>query len=159
MILCVRSVDELGDLSHSDLSELPWAKLARPYGTIEMQLIRCSRLRNVYASMVRWPAGTTMPRHYHTGGVHSYTFRGRWRYLEHDWVATAGSYVYEPIGTTHTLVVDQDVEALFIVEGGMIWYGPDGKMQRYETAGAMHELISAALAAQGLELPDIVVQD
>ena len=33
---------------------------------------------------------------------------GRWRYLEHDWVAETGSYVFEPPGEIHTLTVPED---------------------------------------------------
>ena len=56
--------------------------------------------------------------------------KGEWRYLEHDWVATEGSYAYEAPGETHTLVVDPHVEemiTLFQVNGAMIYVDPDGK--------------------------------
>src|SRR4051812_28545594 len=36
------------------------------------------------------------PRHRHTGPVHALTLRGKWHYLEHDWIATAGDYAFEP---------------------------------------------------------------
>jgi hypothetical protein len=61
--------------------------------------------------------------------------QSRWRYLEHDWVATEGSYVYEAPGETHTLVVDEHVEemiTLFQVNGAMIYVDPDGRVQGYE---------------------------
>jgi hypothetical protein len=38
--------------------------------------------------------------------------KGRWRYLEHDWEAAEGSYVFEPPGETHTLYVPEDVEEM-----------------------------------------------
>ena len=34
-------------------------------------------------------------RHYHPQQVFAYTISGKWGYLEHDWVATAGDWVYE----------------------------------------------------------------
>src|SRR5262249_39270071 len=37
-------------------------------------------------------------RHYHPHGVFAYTISGKWGYLEHDWVATAGDFVYETPG-------------------------------------------------------------
>ena len=46
-------------------------------------------------------------RHRHPAPVHGFVLEGRWRYLERDWVATAGSYLYEPPGDVHTLVVDE----------------------------------------------------
>ena len=30
--------------------------------------------------------------------VTGYVIRGRWKYLEHDWIAETGSFVYEPPG-------------------------------------------------------------
>ncbi len=51
-------------------------------------------------------------RHRHPGPVHGYTIKGRWRYLEHEWVAQAGTYIFEPPGAVHTLVVDNDDEMI-----------------------------------------------
>ena len=34
--------------------------------------------------------------------------RGHWRYLEHDWVAKPGTFIYEPAGEAHTLVITED---------------------------------------------------
>jgi hypothetical protein len=74
-------------------------------------------------------------------------------------VATSGSYVYEPGGTVHTLQVDEDVEALFVVEGSIIWYGPDGTMASCQDAVDILDDVRVVLARQGLELPPLVVQD
>jgi hypothetical protein len=152
-------VSELGELSHSRLEDLPWAVIERDWGSYEMKLVRCSPVRNTYTNLVRWPAGLVLPKHLHMSGVHSYTFRGSWRYREHGWVATPGSYVYEPNGTVHTLEVLDDVEALFVVEGSMIWYGPDDALAKYQDASDILEDVTKGLAARGVELPSIVVQD
>ena len=45
-----------------------------------------------------------LSRHRHPGPVHGYVIKGSWKYLEHDWIATPGSYVFEPPGEIHTLV-------------------------------------------------------
>ena len=37
-------------------------------------------------------------------GRASATISGKWGYLEHDWVATAGDWIYEAPGEAHTLV-------------------------------------------------------
>jgi len=34
--------------------------------------------------------------------------RGHWRYLEHDWIAKPGTFIYEPAGEAHTLVITED---------------------------------------------------
>src|ERR1700712_62288 len=48
-----------------------------------------------------------LSRHRHPQAVHGMVLKGRWRYLEHDWEATEGSYVFEPPGKTHTLYVPE----------------------------------------------------
>ena len=61
--------------------------------------------------------------------------KGRWRYLEHDWEATEGSYVFEPPGETHTLYVPEDVEEMityFQVNGVMFYCDPYGNYTGYE---------------------------
>jgi hypothetical protein len=48
----------------------------------------------------------------------AYTISGKWGYLEHDWTATAGDFVYETPGESHTLVAyehEEPMRTLFIV--------------------------------------------
>src|SRR6266496_151564 len=52
--------------------------------------------------------GAQLGVHYHIGTVRGYTIRGHWRYLEHDWVAGPGTFIYEPAGEAHTLVITKD---------------------------------------------------
>jgi 2,4'-dihydroxyacetophenone dioxygenase len=51
-------------------------------------------------------------RHYHPHEVFAYTISGKWGYLEHDWTATAGDFVYETPGEGHTLVAYESVEPM-----------------------------------------------
>ena len=69
------------------------------------------------------------------GRFHAFVLKGRWRYMEHDWVAETGSYAYEPAGETHTLVVPDDCEemiTLFHVSGSLVYVDPWGKVSGYE---------------------------
>ena len=73
--------------------------------------------------------------HRHPNTVHGFVLKGRWHYLEHDWEATEGSYVFEPPGETHTLVVPDDCEEMityFQVNGIMYYVDPYGKHIGYE---------------------------
>src|SRR5438552_19189361 len=69
--------------------------------------------------------GSALGTHYHVGTVRGYTMRGHWRYLEHEWVAKPGTFIYEPAGEAHTLVITQDspepAVIMFVVEGGLIY--------------------------------------
>ncbi len=63
--------------------------------------------------------------HYRVGTVRGYTLSGNWRYLEHDWAAKPGTFIYQPAGEAHTLVITDDSPEpaliLFLVEGGLIY--------------------------------------
>lgn len=88
-----------------------------------------------WVNLLRVRKSGVLSRHRHPNPVHGMVLKGRWRYLEHDWVATEGSYVYEPPGETHTLVVDDDVEemiTMFQVNGVMCYVDPWGELLGYE---------------------------
>ena len=86
-------------------------------------------------NLLRVRKSGVLSRHRHPQPVHGFVLKGEWRYLEHDWVATEGAYVYEAPGETHTLVVDPHVEemiTLFQVNGAMIYVDPDGKATGFD---------------------------
>jgi len=88
-----------------------------------------------WMNLLRVRKSGVLSRHRHPQAVHGMVLKGRWRYLEHDWVATEGSYVFEPPGETHTLYVPEDVEEMityFQVNGVMYYTDPYGKNIGYE---------------------------
>jgi quercetin dioxygenase-like cupin family protein len=68
-------------------------------------------------------------RHRHPAPVHGFVLEGRWRYLERDWIATAGSYLFEPPGDVHTLMVDEGdhMVTLFHNTGALLYCDEDGR--------------------------------
>jgi 2,4'-dihydroxyacetophenone dioxygenase len=77
-----------------------------------------------YVNLLRFTGGGSLGCHRHPSPVHALTLQGNWGYLEHEWKATPGTYVFEPPGEKHTLVVDADCEemiALFHVTGALIY--------------------------------------
>jgi quercetin dioxygenase-like cupin family protein len=88
-----------------------------------------------WVNLLRVRKSGVLSRHRHPNPVHGFVLKGRWHYLEHDWVATEGSYVFEPPGETHTLVVPDDVTemiTLFQVNGVMYYVDPHGNHLGYE---------------------------
>ena len=69
--------------------------------------------------------GASLGLHAHTGSVRGLTLRGNWRYLEHDWVAGPGTFIYEPAGEAHTLVITETSPEpaliFFVVEGSLVY--------------------------------------
>ena len=81
-----------------------------------------------------------LSRHRHPNTVHGFVLKGRWHYLEHDWEANEGSYVFEPPGETHTLVVPDDCEEMityFQVNG--IMYYVDSLREAHRLRGRLHQ--------------------
>ena len=148
--------EDLRTTTSVDPETIPFARLERDWGTTYMKLLRLSVAENSFTNIIRYPAGVTLATHLHTGSVDVYTFEGRWRYLEYDWEATAGSYAHEPAGTVHTLRIEEETLALFIVNGGFVYFGPNGEFLRYQDAATTLKDCQAALARDGLELPAVV---
>ena len=106
-----------------------------------------------YTHVLRVTKAGVIARHRHSGGVHAWVFKGRWHYLEHDWVAEEGSYIFEPPGETHTLVVPEDVPemiTLFHITGAMIYVDPFGHQTGYEDVFTKIDMCRAHYAACGL---------
>ncbi len=101
--------------------------------------------------------GAQIPPHYHATSVIGYTLRGTWRYLEHDWIAKAGTFIYEPAGEAHTLVVDADATepmiTLFIVSGGFIYLNNavEGQMIAYDDGFTILEIARTHYKSIGLD--------
>ena len=109
--------------------------------------------RGYWMNLLRVRKSGVLSRHRHPQPVHGYVIKGRWRYLEHDWVASQGGYVYEAPGETHTLVVDDDVTemiTLFQVNGVMLYVDPDGAVQGYEDVFTKINLCRRHYEAAGL---------
>jgi quercetin dioxygenase-like cupin family protein len=90
-----------------------------------------------WCNLLRVRKSGVLSRHVHPSWVTGYVIKGAWRYLEHDWVAKAGSFVYEPPGEIHTLVVDeqageQEMITQFNIHGAMVYVDEKGNMTGYE---------------------------
>ena len=73
-------------------------------------------------------------RHYHPHQVFAYTLSGKWGYLEHDWTATAGDFIYETPGESHTLVAydhPEPMRVFFMVSAPLIWLDEAGETTGY----------------------------
>ena len=85
--------------------------------------------------------------------VVGYVIKGRWFYREHDWVANAGDFVYEPPGETHTLEVPADCDEMitfFNISGAMIYLDEEGRQTAYEDVFTKIEMCKAHYERVGL---------
>lgn len=108
-----------------------------------------------WCNLLRVRKSGVLSRHIHPSWVTGYVIRGSWRYLEHDWVATEGSFVYEPPGEIHTLVVDeaasaQEMITFFNIHGAMVYVDEEGKHTGYEDVFTKIKMCRIHYEANGL---------
>jgi len=88
-----------------------------------------------WCNLLRVRRSGVLSRHRHPMLVVGYVIKGRWKYLEHDWIAEEGSFVYEPPGEIHTLTVPADCAEMitfFNISGAMIYLDDEGRQNGYE---------------------------
>ena len=90
-----------------------------------------------WCNLLRVRKSGVLSRHIHPSWVTGLVLKGAWRYLEHDWVAREGSFVYEPPGEIHTLVVDDvagvpEMITFFNIHGAMVYLDDGGAVTAYE---------------------------
>ena len=108
-----------------------------------------------WCNLLRVRKTGVLSRHVHPSWVTGYVIRGAWRYLEHDWVARAGSFVYEPPGEIHTLVVDpvageDEMITFFNIHGAMIYLDEAGRHTGYEDVFTKLDMCRRHYAGNGL---------
>jgi 2,4'-dihydroxyacetophenone dioxygenase len=106
-----------------------------------------------WCNVLRVRKSGVLSRHRHPMMVTGYVIKGHWRYLEHDWIAREGSFVYEPPGEVHTLVVPEDCSEMmthFNIQGAMIYLDAAGAQIGYEDVWTKIEMCRAHYAAIGL---------
>jgi quercetin dioxygenase-like cupin family protein len=92
-------------------------------------------LQGQWCNLLRVRRAGVLSRHLHPSPVHGLVLKGSWHYLEHDWVASEGSYVFEPPGEIHTLVVPDDVPEMitfFNISGCMYYVDENNKHVGFE---------------------------
>ena len=85
--------------------DLPWIDSGRGN---EVKLLTAKISESLWIVRTRFQPGTAVQTHRHTGQVYAYTMSGSWHYKESEYVNRAGSFLYEPAGSVHTLLVPED---------------------------------------------------
>jgi 2,4'-dihydroxyacetophenone dioxygenase len=108
-----------------------------------------------WCNLLRVRKTGVLSRHIHPSWVTGYVIKGAWRYLEHDWVAREGAFVYEPPGEVHTLVVDatagvDEMITFFNIHGAMVYVDEHGAHVGYEDVFTKIEMCRRHYEACGL---------
>lgn len=135
--------------------DAPWADTGT--GTL-LKLVRFDSQRGTWVIFNRFSPGVLLQTHRHTGSVDAYTSSGRWHYVEYDFYVTAGSYLYEPANSVHTLHVPEDntedTDVCFVIEGALLNLAPDGTVESVTDGPGIVAAYYALLEAQGDPRPN-----
>jgi 2,4'-dihydroxyacetophenone dioxygenase len=103
-------------------------------------------------------AGYEVETHRHTGPVYGYTTSGAWKYREYDYVNRAGSFLYEPAGSVHTLqCIEDDTRVWFQMYGANINLDAQGQVTSVVDGPLTLAFYLAMCEEQGLGRPPVLV--
>ncbi len=118
--------------------DLPHVEL--PDGST-LQLLQVDLNQNLWIVRNHFRPGFAIDTHYHTGPVFAVTESGEWFYKEYpDKVNKAGSYLYEPAHSVHTLTVADDAK-----EDAVVWFAVFGSNININDAGDVTSIIDARI--------------
>jgi len=104
-----------------------------------LQLLQVDLASGIWVVRNHFAPGMAVQKHKHTGAVFAFTQRGRWHYLEYpDDMNEAGSYLYEPAGSVHTLHVPEDNDGITDV-----WFTIHGANLNLDAGGNVELVIDA----------------
>ena len=116
---------------HRGESDLPFVDIGE--GST-LQVLQVDLAAGIWIIRNRFDPGTAVQTHKHTGHVNAFTQSGSWHYAETpDQVNTAGSYLYEPAGSVHTLTVPETNEGptdvWFTIHGANLNLDAEGNVE------------------------------
>ena len=144
---------------HIGESDIPFVPLG---DGSELQLLQVDLNVGLWVVRTRFAPGYSVTKHYHTGSVFAVTLAGSWFYKEYpDYVNTAGSYLYEPAHSVHTLMVGEDntemTDVWFAIYGANVNMDDDGNVVGVVDAQSILGVFRALCEANGLDHSKVIV--
>jgi len=151
------TLTEIPTALHRGEDELPFVTIDEG---IELQLLQVDIETGLWVIRNRFQPGSRVQTHKHTGTVFAFTQSGSWKYEEYPEVNTAGSYLFEPAGSTHTLIVPETntevTDVWFAITGANLNLAADGSVDLVIDAGLVLEFSRGLCAAIGVDDPPVI---
>jgi len=122
---------------HIGRDELPWVDIGD--GSL-IRVLQVKPKEGLWIVENVFHAGYEVDTHKHTGPVWGYTRSGAWKYKEYDYVNRAGSFLYEPAGSVHTLQCIED--------NTEVWFQMYGSNINLDAAGNITSVVDGALTLE-----------
>lgn len=139
--------------------DLPWIPFSPYSNDVLLKYIKCDPVRGETITLLKAPAGATLPKHHHSGTVIVYTIKGAWKYIEHDWISREGGVVFETAGTSHTPITlteyGDEIITLNITQGDLLYFDENDNLFAIENWKSGVERYLAFCKANGIEAKDI----
>ena len=152
-------MNDAAEALHIGNDDLPW--LESDDGS-KVKVLHVDLNQGLWVVKTRWQPGYEIQTHYHTGPVFAVTHSGSWYYREYpEYVNRAGSYLYEPAHSIHTLCVSadntEDTEVWFAIYGCNVNIDEGGSILGIVDARSVLEVYQGGCAAKGLDCSNTIV--
>lgn len=139
---------------HIGAAELPFVDIG---DGSKLKVIMVKEAEGLWIIENVFQAGYEVQRHKHTGPVYAYTTSGAWKYKEYDYVNRAGSFLYEPAGSVHTLqVVEDDTHVWFQMYGANLNLDDAGEVESVSDGASTLAVYRALCEQAGLPYPNVL---
>lgn len=139
---------------HVGADELPFVDIG---DGSKLKVIMVKEAEGLWILENVFQAGYEVQRHKHTGPVYAYTTSGAWKYKEYGYVNRAGSFLYEPAGSIHTLqVVEDDTHVWFQMYGANLNLDSDGEVESVSDGASTLAVYLTLCEQAGLPRPHVL---
>ncbi len=136
------------------VDEIPFADLG---GGNLIRVLQVREKESLWIIENVFQAGFEVQTHRHTGPVWGYTSSGGWKYKEYDYVNRAGSFLYEPANSVHTLqCIEDDTRVWFHMLGMNLNLDADGNVESVSDGAGTLAHYLALCEQQGLGRPSVL---
>jgi 2,4'-dihydroxyacetophenone dioxygenase len=141
---------------HIGADDLPWVDIG---DGSKLKVLQVKATEGLWIVQNIFQAGYTVPTHRHTGPVWGYTISGAWRYKEYEYVNRAGSFLYEPAGSVHTLeCVEDGTNVWFQMYGANLNLDAEGNIESVFDGPGTLAAYYALCEAAGLPRPNVLTE-
>ena len=149
------TTEVLPEAIHRGDDDLPWVEIG---GGNKMKVLHVNEKHGLWIIENVFQAGFEVQTHRHTGEVWARTFSGGWKYKEYDYVNRAGSFLYEPAGSVHTLTcIEDDTHVWFHISGVNINLDANGEVESITDGAGILQAYYMLCEAAGLPKPNTLV--
>ena len=141
---------------HKGADELPFVDIG---GGNKLKVIQVKEGEGLWIVENIFQKGFDVQTHRHSGPVWGYTVSGAWKYKEYDYVNRAGSFLYEPAGSIHTLqCIEDNTQVWFHMYGVNMNLDANGNVESVTDGAGSLAAYYSLCEAQGLPRPNVLVE-